>query len=635
MAQGISDANWKAVYNSLRQQGYSHADAVKEATGVLAFGAAPEDPVFGVPESRVDGAPSEPLVIDAVAGRDRPPMPYPPMNYGQYRDAAQLAQRGLGPAPQDSVEHEGDVRMRYDGKYGAGSYESDRPGREFRATQGQPQATPAGYEDMAAAVAEVETGKTKAERLAEIDALERRQEEQKNNYFAATGMPQAPQNVDIPGDPRDWSNWQPGMPLPKMVDRTDVALAVNARKEQERDARLQPMMEANRRDMKARSDWADNNPDEAVNLREGAKERGDDYRKEQLLYRMAKSTGKSIEQLRAENPQFASVGMARDGLIPSLDKTADGYQVRGTPVSTSRMRDDARQARLAAGSKREEQWRAQMTLAGANPAKNAVNTFGILTPEQQRDVIATRMKFGQRDGGKSDEWDRRLDMMRIQMENATTEREKDRTMSREERKAARDADELRFKEERAQRDQEIKERMAKYDRDDALRRDTLAQEAEAGRQKNEQGMLGLQAQMEGIKGQNASAAAERELAQRQWDEKTKQAADLLARTERQQREAAAVAQYGPGAAQVMAGQYGTPEAQQALEQIASTSDQSVTGFYNSDARRFDAELERLGVTDPEMRKQLVTQYGLSVTFGPSSRSGPISGLVNWMSGSYR
>lgn len=177
--------------------------------------------------------------------------------------------------------------------------------------------------------------------------------------------------------------------------------------------------------------------------------------------------------------------------------------------------------------------------------------------------------------------------------------------------------------------------MAKYDRDDALRRDTLAQEAEVARQRNEQGMLGLQAQLEGIKGQTASAAAERELAQRQWDEKSKQAAEMLARTERQQREAAAVAQYGPGAAQIMAGQYGTPEAQQALEQIASTSDQSVTGFYNSDASRFDAELERLGVTDPEMRKQLVTQYGLSVTFGPSSRSGPISGLVNWMSGPYR
>jgi hypothetical protein len=616
MAQGISDANWKAVYNSLRQQGYSHADAVKEATGVLAFGAAPEDPVFGVPESRVDGAPSEPLVMDAVVGRDRPPMPYPPMNYGQYRDAAQLSQRGLGPMPQDSVEHEGDVRMRYDGTYGAGSYESDRPGREFRATQGQPVATPAGYEDMAAAVAEVETGKTKAQRLAEIDALERRQEEQKNNYFAATGMPQTPQNVDIPGDPRDWSNWQPGMPLPKMVDRTDVALAVNERKEQERDARLQPMMEANRRDMKARSDWADNNPDEAVNLREGAKERGDDYRKEQLLYRMAKSTGKSIEQLRAENPQFASVGMARDGLIPSLDKTADGYQVRGTPVSTSRMRDDARQARLAAGSKREEQWRAQMTLAGANPAKNAVNTFGILTPEQQQDVIATRMKFGQRDGGKSDEWDRRLDMMRIQMESNSTERDKDRTENRESRQADRDAAELRFKEERAQRDAAEKLAMARYENEQLL-----------AKQRHEASMGGQAGQMESLRQQGMRATVEMELARsKQEQEATRMGeARQMALQAKSEQDAAAMA--GPGGIDIVRGNYDTPAAQSSFKQIAADSDQTWNGFFTEDAARMDAMLVRLGITDPDRRRSIVQEYGINSDFPGYHGRGSI--LSNW------
>ena len=617
MAQGISDANWKAVYDSLRAKGMSHEEARAQAIATLSWGAAPDDPAFGpLPESRLDGAPSEPLVIDAVAGRDRPPMPYPPMNYGQYRDAAQLTQRGLGPMPQDSVEHEGDVRMRYDGKYGAGSYESDRPGREFRATQGQPQATPAGYEDMAAAVAEVETGKTKAERLADIAALERRQEEQKNNYFAATGMPQAPQNVDIPGDPRDWSNWQPGMPLPKMVDRTDVALAVNERKEQERDARLQPMMEANRRDMAARSDWAENNPDEAANLREGAKERGDDYRKEQLLYRMAKSTGKSIEQLRAENPQFASVGAARDGLIPSLDKTADGYQVRATPVSTSRMRDDARQARLAAGSKREEQWRAQMTLAGASPAKNAVNTFGILTPEQQQDVIATRMKFGQRDGGKSDEWDRRLDMMRIQMENATTEREKDRTMTREERQAARDADERRFAEERAVSEAQWKDREKKYEQEQLL----ATQRHEA--------MMGTQAgQLEALRQQGLRSTAEMELLRSKQEQEATRTEEgrQMALQDKSERDAAAMA--GPGGIDIVRGNYDTPAAQSSFKQIAADSDQTWNGFFTEDAARMDAMLVRLGITDPDRRRSIVQEYGINSDFPGYHGRGSI--LSNW------
>jgi hypothetical protein len=603
MAQGISDASWKAVYNSLRQQGYSHTDAVKEAAGVLAWGAAPEDPVFGVPESRVDGAPSEPLVMDAVVGRDRPPMPYPPMNYGQYRDAAQLSQRGLGPMPQDSVEHEGDVRMRYDGKYGAGSYEGDRPGREFRATQGQPQATPAGYEDFAAAAAEVETGKTKAQRLADIAALEQSQEQQKDNYFAATGMPQAPQSVDIPGDVRDWSNWQPGMPLPKMVDRTDVALAVNERKEQERDARLQPMMEANRRDMTARSDWAENNPDEAANLREGAKERGDDYRKEQLLYRMAKSTGKSIEQLRAENPQFASVGMARDGLIPSLDKTADGYQVRGTPVSTSRMRDDARQARLAAGSKREEQWRAQMTLAGANPAKNAVNTFGILTPEQQQDVIATRMKFGQRDGGKSDEWDRRLDMLRIQMENASTERDKDRGLQREGREAQEKAEQLRFDEDAKRRKQD----WDKFVADQELKMLGL-------KQSHETSTLGLQGTLESLRQQGEGSKAERDALiakQQQMEEAQKRAMEMRFATE------------SPGEYAAARGLQ-TPEAADVMKRLASESDRFQWlpggGFGEREAGSMNAALidlarraEMAGVptrlNDRAYREELIRKYG--------------------------
>jgi hypothetical protein len=75
---------------------------------------------------------------------------------------------------------------------------------------------PAGYDEWAAATAEVETGKTKAERLAEIDALERRQDAQKASYDQATGMP-SPGGSGLAGTDeagRDWSNWRPGMPLP-------------------------------------------------------------------------------------------------------------------------------------------------------------------------------------------------------------------------------------------------------------------------------------------------------------------------------------------------------------------------------------------------------------------------------------
>jgi hypothetical protein len=81
---------------------------------------------------------------------------------------------------------------------------------------------PAGYDEWAAATAEAETGKTKAERLAEIDALERRQDAQKASYDQATGMP-SPGGSGLAGTDeagRDWSNWRPGMPLPPAGGRS-------------------------------------------------------------------------------------------------------------------------------------------------------------------------------------------------------------------------------------------------------------------------------------------------------------------------------------------------------------------------------------------------------------------------------
>lgn len=612
MAQGISDANFKAVYNSLRQQGYSHADAVRAATGILAYGAAPEDPVFGTPESRVDGAPSEPLVMDAVVGQPDLGMPYPPLSYGQYRTARQRAERGLGPMPQDAMETEADVRARYDGQYGSGAYDADAAGRKARA--GLPeQPTPEGYGGFAEAMAEAETGMTKAQRIALAEEKAREWDRKKAAYDQATGLP-GPGGSGLPGQDgsgRDWSNWQPGQPLPAMVSDMDRALAYDARKEQERDARLQPMLEANRRDMKARKDWASANPEEAANLREGAKERAEDYRKEQLLYRMAKATGKSIEQLRAENPQFSSVGAARNGLIPSLDTTADGYQVGATPVSTSRMRDDAKQSRINAENERAAKWKAQTMLAGANPAKNAVNTFSLLTPEQQQDVVAQRMKFPNRDGAKGDEWDRRLDMMRLQMENDRTEREKDRTMTREERQAAREADERRYAAEAARREQEWKERSAQFDKEFALRQGQSTQEAEASRQRHEQGMVAVQAQLEDIKNRGLEMQQRNDIAKRELDEKLRLQQEAVANAERKQRESNAVSQYGPGAALLMAGNYEHPDSQAALRAMAAKADQTWNGFFTEDAQRLDSILVSLGIADPDRRRQIVQEYGIN------------------------
>lgn len=492
--------------------------------------------------------------------------------------------------------------------------------------------TPAGYGDFAAGMAEAETGMSTAERIASAEAQGRKWDRQKAAYDRATGLASPDEGVVEEDGP------YPGAGRPG-YDRTltfDEVMASRAQADADYAARMKPMNDAAKRDMSARQAWRESNPEQAESLAVGQRERSEDYRKERLLYRMAEKTGMSIEELRANNPQFSSVGQipSRDGAgIPTLTRTADGVQLRDMPTSTSSMRDAAASKRIAEKAEREKEFRSQMMLAGGNAAKNAVNAFNLLTPEQQRDVISTRMRFPNRDGGRSDEWDRRLDMLRIQMENASTEREKDRTDAREARQAAREAEERRFADERAQREQEWKERSAQFDRDFALRQEQLTREAEANRQRHEQGMAGVSAQIEALRQRGVQGDAEIEI-KRQEAQRVQEA---LQAAERAKRVAAESLRYGPGVEDLMGGNYGTPGAQEALADIAAESDQSWTGFYHSDARRLDAELQRLGIMDPEVRRQLVEQYGLGGMSSGSGggRSGVISGLVNWMSGDYR
>jgi hypothetical protein len=163
-------------------------------------------------------------------------------------------------------------------------------------------------------------------------------------------------------------------------------MANRAQAEAERDARLQPMLDADRRDMQDREEWRSNNPEDAAKLAAKQRERSDDYRRERLLYRQAQQTGIPIDQLRAENPGFTSVGSTRDGSgIPTLTRTKDGMELRDMPTSTPSMRDAAAQKRIDAATARESAWRSQMMLAGNNPRKNAVNAWNAMGDESLND----------------------------------------------------------------------------------------------------------------------------------------------------------------------------------------------------------------------------------------------------------
>jgi hypothetical protein len=141
-----------------------------------------------------------------------------------------------------------------------------------------------------------------------------------------------------------------------------------------------------------------------------------------------------------------------------------------------------------------------------------------------------------------------------------------------------------------------------------------------------------------VSSQMTSAQAQLEHFRQQADlMRQKQEAEIAERQrvtaagENAKKEQQAVALAGPGAVDILAGNFQTPAAQASLEKLAADADQSWTGFYNSDAVRMDAMLQRLGVSDPGRRQALVVQYGIGKPLAPG-RSGPISAFFNWLSG---
>jgi hypothetical protein len=227
---------------------------------------------------------------------------------------------------------------------------------------------------MAAAVAEVETGKTKAERLAEIDALERRQDAQKAAYDQATGMPSPGGSglADVDEAGRDWSGWTPGMPLPA-AGPSGAVLADNARRAEEARVREADALARN----------------EAIGTKYGPQARGiaeagdaegvTDYAAVQT------KNEKFRNDYRRNNEMLARTGnqAARDELRSQDSRGAEArnkFRAAAATTGTSGMPSEA---------ERWNNYRAQMMLAGSNPRKNQANAFSMmndprLSPQQQR-----------------------------------------------------------------------------------------------------------------------------------------------------------------------------------------------------------------------------------------------------------
>jgi len=282
---------------------------------------------------------------------------------------------------------------------------------------------------------------------------------------------------------------------------------------------------------------------------------------------------------------------------------------------------------------RRNAWKSQTMLAGGQPTggpmgtKAATNAFDRLTPEQQQEVIKNRMLYGERNGQRGDEWDRRLDLMRIESEarfkeaeaaraEARDEREKDRTLTREERQAAREADERRFAEERAARDLELKERSRQFD----------LQQLEGQRRGEQQGTA-LAAQLAQIQSQAEASRSEMEM------KRATQSQALAAQDRAMEMKFMAER---PGEYAVATGLQ-TPEADDFLKRLASQSDRFQWlpggGFGEREAGSLNASLldlarqaEIAGINtrlrDRAYREELIKKYGYA--------SGWSGGRGGWM-----
>lgn len=112
---------------------------------------------------------------------------------------------------------------------------------------------------------------------------------------------------------------------------------------------------------------------EEMFARQAARIKTDDYRRERAMYRVAQRTGTPVEELM-QQPEWAGVGEARaeSSIVPMQARAA---------MAAKRIQDEAT---------RMEKWKSQMMLASSNSRANMSNAFGMLSPEQQQNVIMSR-----------------------------------------------------------------------------------------------------------------------------------------------------------------------------------------------------------------------------------------------------
>lgn len=374
------------------------------------------------------------------------------------------------------------------------------------------------------------------------------------------------------------------------------------------------------------------------------------FAEEQRIARMAKRAGLTIEDARALVQQGYDQAAEARGIPPGatwqasgqnrtvppdFDQFSDAYAGLRDAVKNKRMADDA-------GRKAEVAKRAQL----------AQNPMGYLgrddITEEQRDIVNARLQ-----GRRRSTDDPRIRVAEIQAKAAS-----DQVAAERESRVSQQqwAETTRLAAERARQEFEKEQnrinneaRMAEGNAARQAANELRQKDLDDARLKHEELMGRMNAAEDEAARRHDAAQTESKnqftaqmkqfearygLDERKIEAEKQAAADAMQRAEREQLLRSMESSYTPGVRNIAAGDYESPEAQEALRQMAAASDQTWLGFWEADGRRMDGILERLGVNDPVQRRQLVERfgYGLENDFFGAGGDGRGGALSYWLAG---
>jgi len=301
-----------------------------------------------------------------------------------------------------------------------------------------------------------------------------------------------------------------------------------------------------------------------------------------------------------QRKQAAMDEAARIRYAEDLDMDYDAAQ----SMDLDEMRGRARFARSGDRRAQKKYARDQITTRAQYQDAGVPRAVSLLPQDERSDAI--RQLLPRAPGGISDLEAAKLGLDRADLDSRI--QQGDRQFQAQMRKMEAEAE--RYRLEANERAREHAERMAQLNRADEWRReDSKAdrREKQKDRRQKERAEAAERKSREGQPDREAKAA----LTVREGGLAAEEAAEERAqkRSLSDARRTADVEAYGAGVLEIMAGNYNTMAARESFKNIATKSDETTGGFEGQSITNMDEELRRLNVSDPNVRRQIIQEYG--------------------------